>query len=202
MKEGSVSTPKPQDIRKEVGGSKVKTGGLFVDEDGKRKDIREEKSARYRDVANVSELIDRKFCESYEHLLASVKCAIARCNEPACVLKIITKGYDYKETTTAKSRGSVKGTKCGKSATFGACLQQWFGLGILEDLSRQAKARETLIAPATPEQTDEEKMKADQRGRNDRAIALIAESVTRTLDQAEALTRQAEAQRLAFLNEI
>ena len=45
-------------------------------------------------------------------------------------------------------------------------------------------------------------MKAEQRGRNDRAIALIAESVTQTLDQAEALARQAEAQRLAFLNEI
>ena len=77
-----MSAPKPQDIRKEVGGSKVKTGGLFVDEDGKRKDIREEDSARYRDVANDSELIDRKFCESYEHLLASIECAMARCNEP------------------------------------------------------------------------------------------------------------------------
>ena len=33
-------------------------------------------------------------------------------------------------------------------------------------------------------------MRAEQKGRNDRAIALIAECVTNTLDQTEALTQQ------------
>ena len=66
---------------------------------------------------------------------------MAKCMEPGCVLKVLTKGYDFKVTTTAKSRGSVKGSMCGKSATFGTYLQQWFGLGILDDIYRQAKAR-------------------------------------------------------------
>ena len=202
MKEDGVSTPKASGYVEQADVSKAKAGESFLDGNGRRKEIDEEESARYRDVANDNELIDRKFCEAYEHLLPSIKCYMAKCSERGCVLKVFTKDYDYKDTTTTKNRGAVKGTKCGKSATFGTCLQQWFGLGILDDLSRQAKARETLISPATPEQTEEEKMKADQRGRNDRAIALIAESVTRTLDQAEALTRQAEAQRLAFVKEI
>ena len=165
---------------------------MFVDERGRRKEISEEESAHYRDVANENELIDRKFCESYEHLLASIKCTMAKCDEPGCVLKIFTKGHDFKEATTTKNRGAVKGTKCGKSATFGTCLQQWFGLGILDDISRQAKARETRIALQAPEQSEEDRLKAEQRGRNDRAIALIAENVTKTLNQAEALTKQIE----------
>ena len=108
------------------------------------------------------------------------------------MLKVFTKGYIFKDTTVAKCRGSVKGTKCGKSATFGTCLQQWFGLGILDDISRQEKARETTGAVPTPVQSDEERLNAEQKGRNDRAIALIAECVTKTLDQAEALTQQTQ----------
>ena len=42
----------------------------------------------------------------------------------------------------------------------------------------------------TPVHSDEERLKAEQKGRNDRAIALIAECVAKTLDQAEALTQQ------------
>ena len=63
-------------------------------------------------------------------------------------------------------------------------------MGILDDISRQAKARETTGAVPAPVQSDEERLKAEQKGRNDRAIALIAECVTKTLDQAEALTQQ------------
>ena len=39
MKDG-VSNPKPTCYEPKADGSKVKTGGLFVDENGKRKDIR------------------------------------------------------------------------------------------------------------------------------------------------------------------
>ena len=67
--------------------------------------------------------------------------------ETGGVLKLFTKGHDFKDTTTAKSRGSVKGTKCGKSTTFGTCMQQWFNLGILDDITRQAKEREQTNAP-------------------------------------------------------
>ena len=70
------------------------------------------------------------------------------------------------------------------------CLQQWFGLGILDDISRQARARETKGVLPTPVQSEQERIRAEQKGRNDRAIALIAESVTKTLDQTEALTQQ------------
>ena len=45
-----------------------------MDEKGRRKEIIEGGLARYRDVANDNELIDRKFYESYEHLLATSKC--------------------------------------------------------------------------------------------------------------------------------
>ena len=90
MKEG-VSSPKPPRYGPKSGGSKAKTGGLFVDDKGRRMEIGEEESARYRDVANDSELTDRKFCETYEHLLASAKCTMAKCAESGCVLKIFTK---------------------------------------------------------------------------------------------------------------
>ena len=66
-------------MRPKAGGSKAKTGGLFVDDKGKRKNISEEEAAHYRDVANDNELFDRKFCESYEHLLASIRFPMAKC---------------------------------------------------------------------------------------------------------------------------
>ena len=131
-------------------------------------------SVRYRNVANDNELIDRKFCESYEHLLGTIKCSMEKCRETGCVLKVFTKGYNFKDTTVTKCRGSVKGTKCGKSVTFGTCLQQWFGLGILDDISRQAKAHEMTGVVHTPVQSDEERLRAEQKLRSDRAIALIA----------------------------
>ena len=163
MKDG-VSNPKPPRYEPKAGGSKAKTGGLivddkgrrmeigeevvarykegvisdpmvmedkFIDENGRRKEIGDEEVARYRKIANDNELSDRKFCESYGHILASVKCSMAKCAKPGCALKIFTKGYDFKDKTKVKSRGSVKGTRCGKSVAFGACLQQLFNLGIL-----------------------------------------------------------------------
>ena len=66
-----------------------------------------------------------------------------------------------------------------------------------------------MPSPLTHEQSEEEATKADQQGRNDRAIAAIAESVTKTMDQINLLTQQAEeqrlqaeAQRLAFIEQI
>ena len=167
----AVSTPNPLGIPNGASDSKTKTGGtyelspvrnqpqvmvdmeveevegsLFVDEKGRRKLVGEEESDSYRNGANDYELIDRKFCESYEHLLGTIKCSMEKCREPGCVLNVFTKGYNFKSTTVTTCRGSVKGTKCGKSVTFGTCLQQWFGLGILDDNSRQPKARETAGA--------------------------------------------------------
>ena len=137
-------------------------GNSFVDEKRRRKVLGEDEAVRYRNVANDNEFIDRKFCESYEHLLDTVKCSMAKFSEPGCVLKFFTKGYNFKDTTIAKYRGSVKGTKCGNSVTFGTCLQQWFVLGIVDDISRQAKARETSGAIPIPEQSEEDRLKAEQ----------------------------------------
>lgn len=72
---------------------------------------------------------------------------MAYCAEPGYVPKIHTKGNGFKEKTKVKSRGSVKGKRCGKYATFGTCLQQWLSLGILEDLMRRAKLRGTSNNP-------------------------------------------------------
>lgn len=44
--------------------------------------------------------------------------------------------------------------------------------------------------------------KVHQKCRNDRAIALIAENVTKSLDQVKAIARQSEVQRLACLAQI
>jgi len=161
-------------------------------------EIGEEESAHYRDVANDNELIDCKFCESYEHLLASIKCTMAKCDEPGCVLKVFTKGHDYKDTTTSKSRGSVKGTKCGKSASFGTCLQQWFGLGIIEDIMRQAKESETVPMTSASKMLPDEQRNIEMKGRNDRAIALIAENITQTADKVKAIRQQAETEKAAL----
>lgn len=45
---------------------------------GRCKDICEGESARCRDVADDREHINRKFCESYEHLLSSIRCKMAK----------------------------------------------------------------------------------------------------------------------------
>ena len=47
-------------------------GKSFADQKGRRKLVGEEKAYRYRNVANDHELIYRKFCESYEHLLGTI----------------------------------------------------------------------------------------------------------------------------------
>ena len=48
-------------------------GKSFADQKGRRKLVGEEEAERYRNVANDHELIDRKFCETYEHLLGTIK---------------------------------------------------------------------------------------------------------------------------------
>ena len=62
-------------------------GNLFVDGKGRLKVVGEEASVRYRNVANDSELVDRKFCESYEHLLATVKCSMEKLGSQDACLK-------------------------------------------------------------------------------------------------------------------
>lgn len=115
-----------------------------------------------------------------------------------CVLNITTKGYDFKKTTTSKRKGAVKGTKCGKSATFGTCMQQWLGLGIMEDLLRQAKERDEPAVSAAPQISAEEARKAEIKGMNYRAIALIAESNTKAIHQVQAIAQRAEAEKEAL----
>lgn len=61
---------------------------------GVRKSAR--KMSRYRDEANDRELIDRKFRETYEPLIAPNKSAMAKCGEIGCVIKLFTKGFDFK----------------------------------------------------------------------------------------------------------
>lgn len=93
---------------------------------------------------------------------------------------MFTKGHDFKEATKFRSRGSVKSTKCVTSATIGTCLQQWFGLGIIEYLTRKKKKCKsmppTLVSPISPAK----KQKSVIKGRNNKAIAMISESITVT----------------------
>lgn len=65
--------------------------------------------------------------------------------------------------------------------------------------SRQAKERERRIYPPVPEHTEEDMLKAGRQDLNDRAIALPAESVKKSIDQTEAVETKAGAQRLIFL---
>lgn len=69
-------------------------------------------------VANDSKLIDRNLFETYEHFLAIKKCTMAKCNEPGCVSNVLKKGHYFRGTTTSMSRGSVKGSRGGKSIKF------------------------------------------------------------------------------------
>lgn len=141
LKTVGLSNQKPLDTHEEASASKPKRGGveeggdrLFVNGDLSFKRICDEDRSRCRILANDNERMGRKFCVSYGHLLAFITCTTAQCGEEVCVLKILTKGHDFKENTPDRSRGSVKDTKCGGLTTFGTCLEQWFSLGIIEDL--------------------------------------------------------------------
>lgn len=63
-----------------------------------------------------------------------------------------------------------------------AFLQQWFSLGITDDLMRQAKESEQMHTTSTPHISPAEERKSEIKGRYDRAIAMIAESITATTD--------------------
>lgn len=96
------------------------------------------------------------FCAADEPILASVKCSMVQCKESGCVLKLFTKSFEFKKSTTSRNRGSVKGTNSGRSVELGTCMQQRFSLRITEDLMRQAKEGKTT--PLTPvPQTSPEK---------------------------------------------
>lgn len=53
----------------------------FVKEDGRRKYIGEDEASCNRNAAEENERINIKFCESYEHFLALITCAMALCEE-------------------------------------------------------------------------------------------------------------------------
>lgn len=67
-----------------------------MNEDNRRKRISEEDACRYRNIANENKRMDRKFCASYEYLLASITCTMEHCKEVGCVIKLLTKGNDFK----------------------------------------------------------------------------------------------------------
>lgn len=96
------------------------------------------------------------------------------------MLKIHTKRFDWKTNTSTRSRGSVKGTKCGNSVTFGTFLQQWFGLGMMKHLMRQANQNQSAESEPGRKVSESEEQKAERKGINGTAIALIAESITST----------------------
>lgn len=123
---------------------------------------------------------------------------MTRCGEAGCVLKIRTKGHEFKETNTTKNRGAVKGTKRGESASFGTFLQQWLSLGVLEDLMRQTKDMESPVLRGAQGLPAEEERRAHIKGMNDSAMALFAESITRARDQIQVTSRQAADDKAAM----
>lgn len=117
---------------------------------------------------------------------------MAQCDRKGCFLNLLTNGFDFKESTTDKSRGSVKGIKCGRSATFGKCMQKGFSLGITEELMLQTKeSKATPMTPA-PGIVPEELWTVAIKGRNYLFIAMIAESITATMNTVKAMNMQAE----------
>lgn len=150
----------------------------FIDTQGRRKELGDGDGPRHKNVANDHEGIDRELCAKKEPFLPSIKWTMAQCVGRGFVLKISAKCYDFKDTKTSKNMGSVKGSMCGKYASFGTCLQQWLWLSIMEDLMRQVQNKSTspLGTSADPPSTPEEVRKAEIRDQNDRAIALIAEA--------------------------
>lgn len=141
-----------------------------------------------------NERMNRKFCEAYGHLPASIACTMAKFGEVGCVLTICLKGGDFEETTRANSRGSVEGTKCGNSATFWTFLQQWFSLGTMKDIMNKAKECESLPSNSAMQTSQEQKKKIRMKGRKDRAIALIAGTITQAADKVKQIMQKAAAE--------
>lgn len=125
-----------------------------------------------------------------------------KCDKDELVLGVFTKGFDLKANTTIKARGPVKGARCSKSAGHSNCLQQRLLLIILDELSLQAKKCETPTAPKIPAYTEGARHRAEKIGRGDRAITLLVENVVNSLYRVEAISKQAEVQRLACLAKI
>lgn len=87
----------------------------------------------------------------------------------------------------ARSRRSVKGTKCGSSETFGTFLQQLFRLGIIEDPVRQAKEQNSMPPTPVSHVSPDYKWKSILKRRNDRAMEMIAESIKATIDNVKVI---------------
>lgn len=91
----------------------------------------------YRAASSDQERADRILHDKYAALLPTIKCTMEKSDKHVCVLALFTKVFDHKERTTNKALGSVKGSRCGKSAVYSTFLKKCLLLGILEDLSRQ-----------------------------------------------------------------
>lgn len=80
---------------------------------------------------------------------------MVHCDKAGCVLKIFNKGFDFKKSSTARTRGSVRGTKCSRSAIFGTCLKKRFSLDITEELVMQAKEGRSVHTAPVPQVSSE-----------------------------------------------
>lgn len=83
-----VSTPKTASTQSEAAESKPKTGESdkeenydFVNENKRRKKLSSEEAFRYKNLEHENKRRDRKFCASYEYLLASITCSMKHCKK-------------------------------------------------------------------------------------------------------------------------
>lgn len=120
---------------------------------------------------------------------------MAQCKKVGCFLQLFTKGHEFKENTTVRSKILVKGTKYSRSATFGTFLQHWFSLGIIKDLMRQVQECKSMPLPPVSKISPEEARKNANKERKDWAIAMVTESITFAMDTAKVMKRQAAADR-------
>lgn len=68
----------------------------------------------------------------------------------------------------------------------------------MEDLIRQAEERKDESVSSAPNISVEEATKAEIQRMNDRAIALITESITEATDQVQAIAQKAEEEKEAL----
>lgn len=94
------------------------------------------------------------------------------------------------------NKTSVKGTKCGKSAKFGTCLQKWFSLGIIEGIMRLAKECKSMPTKPVVQIPPDEERKNFIKGmpfRNDMAIAMFAASIKAAMCIVKAMKQRTAA---------
>lgn len=80
----------------------------FVDDKGKQIAGSDGDAQCYSDAAKDYKRVDRKFHDNYAAFIPTIKCKMDTCNKTGFVLTIFTKGFDFKDSTTNRARGSVK----------------------------------------------------------------------------------------------